>query len=618
MKHPPLKILLVEDASADAVLLRQALEDELEVPFTLEHVERLAVALPLLSRGDIDVVLLDLKLPDSEGLETLVRVRSRAPGVPVVVLTAAADQSLATQSLHQGAQDYLMKDEVHLSRNLLSRSLRYAIERKRAEEEIRKAHEQNEHLLASITSILIGVDADGHVTHWNDVAEATFGLPASRFLHRPLAECAIPWDLQKILNGIAVCRRSGRTTRVEDITFTRPDGRNGVLGITIIPLKGDPSTPSGLLLFGADVTDRKLADEDRRRLQTQLSQVQKMETVGRFAGGIAHDFQNFLQVILGFAWLIRSRHREDKELMSDLEEIVHAGESASGMVRQLLAFARRQALRPTILEINQTLRNMERLLQQFMGERIRVELQLDPDPLMVKLDPTGLEQILINLSSNARDSMQGSGTLTVLTVRRSLDATFVESHPWAKPGEYVRISVRDTGSGMDPEVAAHIFEPFFTTKQVGRGTGLGLAVVYGMVQQHDGFIDIDTAQGKGATFHLYFPHQAFPSVPRAPVKEEQPVGAALATAAVPSSAGRNAKPRVLIVDDDPAIRLFCERTLQGVCELTAVGSSRAALRNQPVADRSRTVAETVHTHPPPAAAPPRLPSKSRALCESRW
>jgi len=691
-----MKVLLIEDNAEDTQLIKGALAKELDVPFTLEHATCLADGLRVLAAQPVDLVLVDLLLPDAEGLDAVARVQAMAPRVPTVVLTASDDEGLAVQALHIGAQDYLVKGLFQVYHNMLGRSIRYAIERKRADDELRKAQEQNEHLLASITSILIGVSGSGIITHWNAVAEATFGLAGSRFINYPLAECRIPWEQSKVTDGISVCRSSGRPTRVDDVSFTRPDGRTGLLGITIIPLRGE----AGVLLFGADVTDRKAAEEDRLRLQERLVQAQKMETIGRFAGGIAHDFQNFLQVILGFAWLIRARHRDDRELMSDLQEIVHAAESASGMVRQLLAFSRRQALRPTIVEVNQMLRNMERLLQQFVGERITVELRLDPAPLMAKLDPTGLEQILINLASNARDSMQGQGTLTILTSRQSIDEAFVAQHPSAKIGEHVRLSIRDTGTGMDPEVAAHIFEPFFTTKQVGKGTGLGLAVVYGMVQQHDGLVDVETALGQGTTFHLYFPLQVFPAGPRAPAKPaaapaavlvvernerqrafteevlresgyrvvgavedaaaldrlradgqrvdlvvldvtalgadgpdalqriralhpqthillvssrmdeslrmleasysgaqilrkpyvpeqlldgvrqllDQPAPAIVAGGPGPAAAASSAaKPRVLIVDDDPSIRLFCERALQDVCKPTAVASSRAAL-----------------------------------------
>ncbi|MBI3331192.1 MAG: response regulator [Candidatus Omnitrophica bacterium] len=375
---PSVQILLIEDLAEDAQLIREALAAEPGAGFQLTHADRLVSGLRHLDAHAVDLVLLDLKLPDSEGLETLVAVREHAPHVPIVVLTASDDTALAVEAVQKGAADYLVKGYVQVYPALLGRAIRYALERRRAEAE-------------------------------------------------------------------------------------------------------------------------------RSRLQRQLSQAQKMETVGRFAGGIAHDFKNVLQVILSLAWLIRSRRPNDPELLASVEEIVHAAESGSGMVQQLLTFSRQQPLEPKPLDLNEAVRGMARLLQQLVGEPIRLQLDLQPGPLLVRMDPTGLEQILMNLCANARDSMPQGGPLTIRTARRSADEAFADAHPGVKPGEYVGLSIQDRGSGMDPAIASHIFEPFFTTKHLGQGTGLGLAVVYGLVQQHEGCIEVDTAPGRGTTFHLYLP-----------------------------------------------------------------------------------------------------------------
>ncbi len=543
MSSQPFRILLIEDSREDARLFTEALAKEYKTPFELKHAERLVSGLEYLSAGGIDLVLLDLHLPDSQGIATLVAVRERAPTVPIVVLTASDDEALALQALQKGAQDYLVKGYIQVYRNLLGRSIRYAVERKRTEEELRGAHAQNEELLASITSILIRVDTDGVVTYWNAVAERTFGIRAADILGRPLSASGIRWGVGPVLKTLSDSSARGDRIDVDDVPFTRTNGEEGFLGIAVIPMKGDGQARAGFLIFGADITDRKHAEAERLRLQEQLGQAQKMETFGRFAGGIAHDFQNFLQVILGFAWLIRSRHRENHQLISDLQEIVHAAESASGMVRQLLAFSRRQALQLQLIDLNETVRGMGRLLQQFVGEAIHIEIRPAATPLMVKVDPTSFEQILMNLSGNARDSMLKGGTLTLSTERVTIDERFLKTRSWATPGDYVRLSMKDTGTGMDPDVAARIFEPFFTTKPTGRGTGLGLAVVYGLIKQHDGFIDIETAPGQGTTFHLYFPSSAVvPGSVAAPSKRAQ-------------------AEHVLLVEHDDQIRGFAEEIL---------------------------------------------------------
>ncbi len=582
----PVRILLIEDTMEDARLIQEALgaEQGSMTAFQLTHASCLTDGLRHLANNETDVVLLDLKLPDSVGLGSVIRVRERSPGVPILVLTASDDTAIAVEAVKQGAEDYLVKGYVQVYPNLLSRAIRYALERQRAEEQVRRAHAQTQQLLFSIPSILIRVSHDGRVTHWNAVAEATFGVTTADIIGLPLERSAIGWEIGRVRQAIERCRAANQPVELEEMPFRRSGGGEGFLGITIVPMRGDGDEEGpGVLLFGADVTERKRVEVERERLQGQLLQSQKMEIIGRFAGGIAHDFNNFLQVILGFASLIRARFQKSPELMADLQEIVHAAESASEMVHQLLAFSRRKPLQPKVFDMNAAVQSMARLLQQFAGESIQVEVELAAQPLAVRMDPTGLEQILMNLCANARDSMSPGGTLTISTHRVSADANFLRVYPGAKAATYAALSIRDTGTGMDPAVAAHIFEPFFTTKPTGQGTGLGLAVVYGLVQQHDGLIHIDTAPGQGTTFHLFFPYRELQSEE---LTSLQPAGKAGAASAEPDglpagpvagAPGRGIKRRILIVDDDPAIRRLCERILATAYEVMIVPSARAAL-----------------------------------------
>jgi CheY-like chemotaxis protein len=251
------------------------------------------------------------------------------------------------------------------------------------------------------------------------------------------------------------------------------------------------------------------------------------------------------------------------------------------MVHQLLAFSRRKPLQPKIFDMSSGVQSVARLLQQFAGESIQVEVELATTPLAVKMDPTGLEQILMNLCANARDSMPGGGTITISTHRVVADDEFRRRHPEAKAAAYAELSIRDTGTGMDPAVAAHIFEPFFTTKQTGKGTGLGLAVVYGLVQQHEGLVYIDTAPGAGTTFHLLFPHRDLEAVELSSLQPAvMPHAMAQAGPSKPAAGngdGHGQKPRVLVVDDDPAIRRLCDRILATEYQVLTVPSARAAL-----------------------------------------
>ena len=568
-----IRVLLIEDSSTDVQLLSEAFAKEPGAQVELTVAGRLAEGLARLAKEPVDVILLDLHLPDSTGIDTLAKVHAAAGRAPVIVLTASDDDDLALRAMQHGAQDYLVKGYVRVFRRLLGRSIRYAIERQRAEEQLRTAHAQTQQLLASLPSILIGVTRDGIITQWNGVAEATFGISAQAALNRPLAAAGVRWHHEKILTALAAQGAHEPATRLDEIPYTRPDGSEGLLGITVVRLRSGPGREEGFLLCGADITERQQAEAERLRLQQQLAQAQKMETVGRFAGGIAHDFNNFLQVILGFTWLIRVRYPHDHALMRDLQEITHAAESASEMVRQLLAFSRRQPLETKPIDINQAVQGMARLLQQLVGERIRVQLQLGEGPLVARLDPTSLEQLLMNLCANARDSMQnGGGTLTIATQALVLDERFQEQHPsCTKLGECVRLSISDTGTGMDPEVASHVFEPFFTTKQMGRGAGLGLSVVYGLVKQHGGFIDVETAVGRGTTFHLYFSRD-LTSVPVA-----LPAAAADGDGAGTRREQGANRQRVLVVDDEPPILHLCRRILETAYDVTTVTSGREAL-----------------------------------------
>ncbi len=561
-------ILLIEDTPEDAQAMRDILAKETAPSFEVRYADRLSRGLEELASGPIDVVLLDLQLPDSRGVGTLLALRRQSPTVPIVVLTASDDDALASQALQNGAQDYLVKGYAQVYPKLLVRSMRYAIDRSHADLEIRRAHAQTDRLLASITSILIGVGPKGRITHWNHVAEATFGRSVAQMHNQPLADGPIPWDSARILRGIEECQQHDAPVVLDDVTFTRPDGQSGFLGISIIPIHELSDGALGFLLFGADITEQRHAESERARLQEQLVQAQKMEMIGRFAGGIAHDFNNFLQVILGFALLIQARHGDDAALLNDLREIMHAAESGSVMVKQLLAFSRRHPLQPKVFEINQAIHNTARLLQQFVGENIRVELQLAADGLLVKLDPTGLEQILMNFVSNARDAMPDGGLLTIRTQRVAADAAFLKTHTKARPGDYIRLSIRDSGMGMDPALAAHIFEPFFTTKQQGKGTGLGLAVVYGLVEQHDGFVEVESSPGQGTGFHVYLPMQTGTVDAIA-----QPTKATARATARQTSTRR----RVLVVDDEASIRTLCQRILAESYDVTTASSGGSAL-----------------------------------------
>ncbi len=254
-----------------------------------------------------------------------------------------------------------------------------------------------------------------------------------------------------------------------------------------------------------DITERKRAEGEKSRLEEQLRLSQKLEAVGQLAGGIAHDFKNLLTVITGYSQLLLSNLGPDDPSHLEIEQIYQAGARAATLTRQQHAFSRKQVLTPKVLDLNAGVAGMEKLLQRLIGESIKLVTYPGPSPALVKADPNQIEQVIMNLAINARDAMSRGGQLTIETKDVELDEAYVRLHPPTPPGSYVLLAVSDTGAGMDAETQARIFEPFFTTKEMGVGTGLGLATVYGIVKQSGGYIWVYSELGKGSTFKIYLP-----------------------------------------------------------------------------------------------------------------
>jgi PAS domain S-box-containing protein len=319
----------------------------------------------------------------------------------------------------------------------------------------------------------------------------------------------------------------------------RKDGREVWLSDTAVIVQGSDAHPvmEGIMV---DITERKA-------LETQLQQSRKMEAVGRLAGGIAHDFNNLLTIISGYTELALSRPHLPSEAHADIERIENASGRAAALVRQLLAFSRKQVLQPKILDLNKIVLNLDSLLRRLMDERIDMVTRVKDDIGKVKADPAQVEQVIMNLVVNARDAMPEGGRLVVETCNVELDANYAVDHVSVKPGRYVMLAVSDTGVGMDRQTVAHIFEPFFTTKESGRGTGLGLSTVYGIVKQSGGYIWVYSEPGKGSSFKVYLPRV-----------DEVPDAAAAAQAAPRAQRGTET---ILIVEDEEAVRELIQTVL---------------------------------------------------------
>ena len=300
----------------------------------------------------------------------------------------------------------------------------------------------------------------------------------------------------------------GEVCSAEDDSYTRDDGSVEWTRWECRPWYEADGSIGGIIVYTEVITERKRAEEDRERLQAQLTQAQKMESVGRLAGGVAHDFNNMLGVILGHAEMALEQIEPSTPLHDDLEEILKATQRSAELTRQLLAFARKQAVSPRILDLNETVSGILKMLQRLIGENIELVWRPGAELWAVRMDPAQIDQILANLAVNARDAISGVGVLTIETCNIINDEPGSAAREGMMPGEYVRLTVSDTGCGMNRETLLHLFEPFFTTKDVGKGTGLGLATVYGAVKQNRGFIDVTSEPGRGTTFTIYLPRAA--------------------------------------------------------------------------------------------------------------
>ena len=339
-----------------------------------------------------------------------------------------------------------------------------------------------------------------------------------------------------------------------EVEWKRKDGAFITVRCSGWPVKDESS--AYIEVFAEDVTERRV-------LERQLRMAQKMEAVGRLSGGIAHDFNNLLGVIIGYIQVIKRNMVPGQPSYEYAEEIEKASQRAVSLTRQLLAFSRQQVLEPVVLNLNTLVSEMEKMLPRLIGEDIKLNLILDPAIGQVKADSGQIEQVVMNLAVNARDAMQDGGKLTIQTADAELDAVFAKEHPGSVPGQYVMLAVTDTGTGMDPETQSQIFEPFFTTKGRDKGTGLGLATVYGVVKQSNGYIAVESEKGKGASFKIYLP------------RIEQPVTAPSKSS--PALLTIRGSETILLVEDAEPLRKLARMFLtdNGYQVLTAADGSEA-------------------------------------------
>lgn len=565
------KILLVEDSLADARLLQEILKGSILGRFHLLHAQRLSEAVKLLQEATalaqpFQIILLDLTLPDSSGLDSLDALIHQAPSLPIVVLTNTNDNDLAVEAVRRGAQDYLVKRQIN--QDSLVRGLRYAIERKQAAEALREANEILELRVRERTAELETANQllqqevesrqqvqqrlelaqqagrigtfEWHVRScrvtWTAELEALYGLSPGSFGGSYDAWLAVlhPADRPRVEQELWQSLNGGQALETE-FRIVAPDQEIRWIAVKSGVFHTQAGDSPRLIGIHMDITEKK-------QLEAQFLRAQRLESLGTLASGIAHDLNNILTPILAGSQLLPLKFPNlDDHTRVMLKTLENSARRGAELVKQILSFARGVEGRRVTLQISHLLTEIQQIIQPTLPKSIQLETLLPPTLWTVSGDPTQLHQVFMNLCVNARDAMPDGGNLQVRAENLTIDEQYARRHLDARMGAYVMITVADTGMGIAPEILHRIFDPFFTTKEIGKGTGLGLSAVLGIVKSHGGFIDVETVIGRGSAFKIYLPTSQA-GVDLLDSKPEVPVGD---------------QELILVVDDEVVI---CETT----------------------------------------------------------
>ena len=597
MEEERIRILLVEDDDADRRAVERLVERK-QLPYSLVFAVSVAEAIATLDEGELDLALIDHNLPDGSGLE----VQAQAGDLPCIFITGEVDTAIAVEAMKAGAYNFLVKDPEGVSLRLLPTVIDAALEHRRTWEALRQHQDHLEELVEERTLDLVRLNdqllqeiaehrkaEEGQRTALAEALQATQALREERNLLRTLID-ALP-DLihfkdtesrfiianqavanflgaetvQEIIGkrgsdffpqevadqyraGEQAVIQSGQPLVIQAELSTDPAGNSAWFTTIKVPLRDIQGRIIGLVGMSRDITEQRRGQEERERLQAQLIQAQRMEAFGLLAGGVAHDFNNLLTPIIGYSQLLAGRMASDDPHYHQIQEILAAGRRAASLTRQLLLFSRREIAQPRVLNLNEVMANLEPMLGRLISEDVQLITCPEPELRRVKADPGQIEQVIMNLVLNARDALTRDGRITVQTQNVTFDQTSVlPAAEGARAGSFVCLSVADNGVGMDAEIIEHIFEPFFTTK--AEGTGLGLSVVFGVVQQHEGWITVDSVVGEGSTFKVYLP--------------ARPAGAAIETRETVQFAELKGHGEgVLVVEDEEVVLNFVDLILR--------------------------------------------------------
>jgi PAS domain S-box-containing protein len=509
----PIRVLHLEDSPRDAQLIRDKMKAE-GLSCDISWVEERVAFEAALAQDPFDLILCDYNLPRCDATSALQAAWERQPDVPVIVISGWLGEEDAAKCLHLGVTDYVLKHRLDRLGSAVNRALREADahrQRRQAEEKLLSGEKQLRALIENASDLVTIVDRDGSIHYASPSHERVLGYRPEEMIGQPILTFVHPDDRARVGSAFRQDIESGSVGALVQFRNRHRDGSWRDMEAIGKGLDGQP----GLGVVNTrDVTQRL-------QLESQLRQSQKMEAIGRLAGGVAHDFNNQIFVINGYCDLLLADAAEHPAFLEAIAEIKKAAHRSAELTAQLLAFSRKQVLQPRVLDLHAELIAIEPMLRRLIGEDIQLTLMVGEDVGHTRVDPNQLQQVVMNLAVNARDAMPDGGQLTIETDNVQVDDAYAESRLEVTPGSYLLLSISDTGHGMDRETLAHLFEPFFTTKGPGKGTGLGLATVHGIMKQSGGHVAVYSEPGRGTTFKIYLPRvdEAVEMAPRRVLEE---------------------------------------------------------------------------------------------------